>query len=458
MADDLNQGPYDGPYQYMDDSLQIAKRLGNFLSPPQQQADTAAATPAKQPSPAAVTRSGAPSTPQTGLPPGQHWESVTPATTPAATPQDGGASGAPSNWSDLMRANKAKLQQDQGEQQRLQTTGPGVNQIKNRFVRGIAKVGDVAGNIVPGIAAAIPGTTQHNLLLQGQAGGRVAQDEKALQNTTQMEDREAQAQERVAQGNRQQAQAGSYAPVTLSPEQASAVGHPELAGEQLSQRAFAQMISAKGHTDAATTGANARTTSAQTAADARTTAATTAADARTGAAQISADAKRFGHAARVTGGSGPNEDKRQPMIDEATAQVQKLNDYAFDPNSNDGRGGFYDPSNANKVYTPEEFTDMKNQISTKLDSQLAKAKLRPLGVRFGVKATTPGVTPDGSLAPPGGAQTAPKAPAQTAPSTAPQPPAVPKEQMVEGRTGTDAQGNKWKVVGGQMKLIPKGKA
>jgi hypothetical protein len=151
--------------------------------------------------------------------------------------------------------------------------------------------------------------------------------------------------------------------------------------------------------------------------------------------------RKFTLAQRAT--AGPNEEKRQPMIDQASADVDKLNTYQWDADANDGKGGFFDPSNTNKIYSAEEFTAMKNKIATKLDADLTKAKLRPLGVRFNVKATTPG---GGQQTP---AQPAAKAPAQVEPT----PPTLPKEQMVENRTGTDAQGNKWKVVNGQMKLV-----
>ncbi len=154
------------------------------------------------------------------------------------------------------------------------------------------------------------------------------------------------------------------------------------------------------------------------------------------------DVKKFQYAARATGG-GDEDPRRQPMIDAATAEIDKLNSYEFDPDANGGAGGFYDPATPTKTYSPVEFTAMKNQIATKLDKDLTTKKMRPLGVRFNVAATTPGRTPVA----PAPAPTA--APAQVAPT----PPRLPKSQMIEGRSGTDAQGNKWKVVKGQMTLV-----
>ena len=96
--------------------------------------------------------------------------------------------------------------------------------------------------------------------------------------------------------------------------------------------------------------------------------------------------RKFQYANTAVGDADP---RRQPMIDAATANVQKLNDFQWDADANDGAGGFFDPANPKKVYSPSEFTDMKNQIATKLDKDLTAKKMRPLGVRFGVKATTP---------------------------------------------------------------------
>lgn len=111
----------------------------------------------------------------------------------------------------------------------------------------------------------------------------------------------------------------------------------------------------------------------------------------TSAKQIQeAEKKKFEYAQRATGGGrGPNEDPRQPMIDAATANVVKLNTYEWDEDANEEKGGFYDPAKPAKIYSPSEFTAMKNQIATKLDKDLTAKKLRPLGVRFDVKSTTP---------------------------------------------------------------------
>lgn len=70
----------------------------------------------------------------------------------------------------------------------LQTSGAGLNQIQNPFLRGLAKVGDVVGSIVsPGISALVPGTTMHNRLLQQHEGEIIAQDQNAIDQNAQQQ-------------------------------------------------------------------------------------------------------------------------------------------------------------------------------------------------------------------------------------------------------------------------------
>jgi len=64
------------------------------------------------------------------------------------------------------------------ERQRLATTGSGVSQVKNPFLRTLARIGDVAGTVLaPGVAAAIPGTTLHHEELIGDQNRRIATDQ-----------------------------------------------------------------------------------------------------------------------------------------------------------------------------------------------------------------------------------------------------------------------------------------
>lgn len=66
---------------------------------------------------------------------------------------------------------------DQGELQRINDSGSGVSQIKNPFLRGLARIGDVAASVItPNAAAAIPGTTYHHNVLLNQQANRVNND------------------------------------------------------------------------------------------------------------------------------------------------------------------------------------------------------------------------------------------------------------------------------------------
>lgn len=148
-------------------------------------------------------------------------------------------------------APPTKLATDQAELQRLQTTGAGVNQVKNPWLRGLGKAADIAGTILaPGIAAAIPGTTVHNWQLQKQAGGRVAADTTAQQAAAQLADTQSQTAQRTALGNKADSQADAYAPIQLSAEQAAGIGHPELAGESMPSKTYAAMLTGKQKADA----------------------------------------------------------------------------------------------------------------------------------------------------------------------------------------------------------------
>lgn len=380
MADD-NESSY-GPYK--DEGLQYSDLISNLINP-------SAATPAG-PSPAPAPAAAAPVAP-----------APTPSPSPSAVTRSGDPSqpAAPSKWADLVRSGQVKLGQDQGELQRLQQTGPGVNQIKNGFGRGVAKVADAIGTAVaPGLAARLPGTTMHNRELQAIEQGRIKQDEDSLKSTQGGADTEAQMQERGARAAKENAQAQAFTPVTLSPEQAASIGHPELTGESLDQRAYSAMLTTvqKGKDAQSRTDSNNQTKTGiatqnnQTKTDIAGQNNQTKTDIANNRNKTAEDVARIRHAARTTlGGNTPErEQQRQAIINDSTAKVNKLNTYEFDQDANDGRGGFYDPKNPNAIYSPEEFTAMKNQIAADMDKQLTAKKFNALGVKFDVNATTPG--------------------------------------------------------------------
>lgn len=88
---------------------------------------------------------------------------------------------------------------DQSELDRLQKTGSGVSQVKNRFGRGLLRGLDVAGSIIaPAQTMMIPGTTLHHNLLEHQQQRQIGEDlgEQAQEGglgKTQADTEEAQA-------------------------------------------------------------------------------------------------------------------------------------------------------------------------------------------------------------------------------------------------------------------------
>lgn len=82
-----------------------------------------------------------------------------------------------------------QTQRDQSRLAMLKQTGSGVSQIQNPFLRGLARVGDVAGSILaPGVTAQIPGTTLHNQQLVGRQQALVGNDQAQSQAQAQLAD------------------------------------------------------------------------------------------------------------------------------------------------------------------------------------------------------------------------------------------------------------------------------
>jgi hypothetical protein len=147
------------------------------------------------------------------------------------------------------------------------------------------------------------------------------------------------------------------------------------------------------------------------------------------------EVKKFQYALKASGGDPDG--KRQAMIDDATQEVKDLQDkYQYDPDTNT----YSDPNSPNRTYTPEEFTDMKNKVGTKLDKDLAAKKLRTLGVRFNAKDAGAGKNPNQPAA-------APQAPAQVAPRSAVE---TQKDQVYKGYKylgGDKTKASSWQKVG-----------
>src|SRR6185437_8840959 len=88
----------------------------------------------------------------------------------------------------------------QAELARLQTTGSGVSLIKNPFLRGLARAGDIAGTVLfPRIAAEVPGTTLHHRELEAEQQGRINQADKEAQQEAQTAHAQAETDQATAE-------------------------------------------------------------------------------------------------------------------------------------------------------------------------------------------------------------------------------------------------------------------
>ena len=96
----------------------------------------------------------------------------------------------------------------QQERARLINTGSGISQIKNPFLRGLARVGDIAGTaLFPGVAAEVPGTELHHNILVAQANHRANQGLAEQKEEAGIADTQAQAPLREAQTREAEARA-----------------------------------------------------------------------------------------------------------------------------------------------------------------------------------------------------------------------------------------------------------
>lgn len=87
----------------------------------------------------------------------------------------------PQNPNSQLITNNAsdRIAKAQNEVGRLIDTGSGIHQIKNPFLRGLAHVGEIAGDIfTPNLVKDIPGTEQHHNMLIRQQQGLIGNEEK----------------------------------------------------------------------------------------------------------------------------------------------------------------------------------------------------------------------------------------------------------------------------------------
>lgn len=116
-------------------------------------------------------------------------------------------------------APRGTLMGDQDERQRLISSGSGISQIENPWLKGLATAGNIIGGIAaPGLMRAIPGTEQHHNLLLNQANTQVGQDIGNAEKQAQTQELGAQTQQRQALAQQEQAKAQAL----LNPQQQKA--------------------------------------------------------------------------------------------------------------------------------------------------------------------------------------------------------------------------------------------
>lgn len=116
-----------------------------------------------------------------------------PISTPTVTPTPGATTTEPP---DLIKTNSTnQIQNAQNELQRMHTTGSGISQIQNPFLRTLARVGDIAATgLFPNIERAIPGTEGHHRDLESQENNLIQTGEKTKGEETTQEAQEAQTE------------------------------------------------------------------------------------------------------------------------------------------------------------------------------------------------------------------------------------------------------------------------
>lgn len=196
-----------------------------------------------------MTSPSAPLQPNAGMasanPPGVQAPLTPPAQPPiAAQPNSPAQPQIPTQEQD-MAANP-------GEYQRPTVRGTG-SAIANMLVAGLAGAAGGLNNRDPlaGVRYA-QGVQEHDAGIPD-ANAAIYQNRvvKPQKDKLAMADTQAQIDQRKAAGDKSTAAADSYAPIKLSPEQAVAIGHPELAGQDMPSKLYATMLSGKQKTDAA---------------------------------------------------------------------------------------------------------------------------------------------------------------------------------------------------------------
>lgn len=131
---------------------------------------------------------------------------------------------------------------DRAELSRLNTTGSGVSQIHNPFLKTLGVIGDAVGTgLFPRIAAQVPGTTAHHQQLVGAAGQQLKADEGVETEAAKNELTGAQAAEQASlpQYHQSQAELGATkAALTQEKQNEAEQHHKSQNSAQLAQHGF----------------------------------------------------------------------------------------------------------------------------------------------------------------------------------------------------------------------------
>lgn len=99
-------------------------------------------------------------------------------------------------------ADQTRLANDEAELDRKKRTGSGISQIKNPFLRGLARVGEVAGSVLfPTIAAEVPGTEFHHQVLMNQDRANIGEDLGIQEKNAEIRQKGALADQEQAKAN-----------------------------------------------------------------------------------------------------------------------------------------------------------------------------------------------------------------------------------------------------------------
>ena len=157
-------------------------------------------------------------------------------------------------------AQRGTQEGDKQERERLLSTGSGLSQIHSRIesampnhpalgrvlgigAQGLATLGDIGlRTISPMAESMIPGTAGHHAAQLGQANQALTQDEANAEKEAQAQNLKSEVPLHSAQAGYYGAHAEAIGNHQVTPEEAAAMGNPDLAGSMMDPKAWEQLI------------------------------------------------------------------------------------------------------------------------------------------------------------------------------------------------------------------------